>query len=202
MDEIGDDSWGEYPQIRARNSASFPAFEEAKKSLSGFPLGGGFGVIGLAGAGTEFHGEDGALVVGEAADAGGGECQEILHFAAGEGAAFGGGLDFDEIAGAGHDHVHVDFGAGVFFVGEVEEGAVVDEADADGGDGVDDGGFFENAGGDEAFEGEREGDESAGDAGGAGAAVGLDDVAVDEDGALADAFADRRLARRERPMRR
>ena len=41
-----------------------------------------------------------------------------------------GGLDLDEVPGAGHDHVHVDLGARVLDVGQVEQRRAVDDADA------------------------------------------------------------------------
>ena len=44
---------------------------------------------------------------------------------------------------------------------------------------------LQHAGGDHALEGQREGDEGAGDGGGARAAVGLNNVAIEPDGALA-----------------
>lgn len=62
---------------------------------------------------------------------------DVHHFKetlSGEGLAFGGGLDFDEAAVLGHDEVHVDIGLRVFFVGEVEEGGALNDADAGGGD--------------------------------------------------------------------
>ncbi len=46
----------------------------------------------------------------------------------------GGGLDFDQLAAGGHDEIHVDVGAGIFFVAEVEEDFSVDDTDAYGGD--------------------------------------------------------------------
>ena len=51
-----------------------------------------------------------------------GEREELRQFAVVEGPALGGGLHFDEAAAAGHDDVHVDFGARIFFVAEVEHG--------------------------------------------------------------------------------
>ena len=48
---------------------------------------------------------------------------KLVEFVAAEGLAFGGGLDFDEAAAAGHDHVHIDFGARIFFVAEIEQRA-------------------------------------------------------------------------------
>ena len=85
-----------------------------------------------------------------------------------------------------HDDVHVDVGAGVFFVAEVEEDVAVDDADAGGGDHLLERGGLEGAGRDEFAEGEGEGDAGSGDGGGAGASVGLEDVAVEDDGALAE----------------
>ena len=109
-----------------------------------------------------------------------------LELGAGVGVFFGGGLGFDEAAVGEHDDVHVDGGAGVFFVAEVEEDVAVDDADAGGGDHLAQGRGFQRAGGDEFAEGEGEGDAGSGDGGGAGASVGLEDVAVEDDGALAE----------------
>ena len=44
---------------------------------------------------------------------------------------FGCGLHFDHLLAGGHDEVHVDVGAGVFFVGEVEQDFSVDNSHAD-----------------------------------------------------------------------
>src|SRR5690606_583198 len=51
-----------------------------------------------------------------------------------EGRAFAGALDLDEGARLGGDDVHVDLGAHVLLVGQVEADTSVDHADADGGD--------------------------------------------------------------------
>ena len=58
----------------------------------------------------------------------------------------GGGLHFYELFAAGDDHVHVDVGAGVFFVAEVEHGCAIHDADAGGGDVVANRGRLERAG--------------------------------------------------------
>ena len=50
-----------------------------------------------------------------------------------EGGLFGGGLKLDELAGAGHHDVHVDFGLGVLLIAEVQHGNAADYADAGGG---------------------------------------------------------------------
>jgi hypothetical protein len=98
----------------------------------------------------------------------------------------GGGLGFDEAAVGEHDDVHVDGGAGVLFVAEVEEDVAVDDADAGGGDHLFERGCFQGSGCDQFSEGEGQGDAGSGDGSGAGASVGLEDVAVEDDGALAE----------------
>ncbi len=105
---------------------------------------------------------------------------------AGVGVLFGGGLGLDEASVGEHDYVHVDGGAGVLFVAEVEEDRAVDDAYGGGGDHLAEGRGLEGSGGDEFAEGEGEGDRGSGDGGGAGASVGLEDVAVEDDGALAE----------------
>src|SRR5262249_29534803 len=104
----------------------------------------------------------------------------------GEGLLFAGTLDFDELAVGGHDEVHVDGGVLVLEIIEVEEGLTIDHAHADGGDELLDGGFGEEAFFDELLDGERGGHAGAGDGGGAGAAVGLKDVAIDAERAWAE----------------
>src|SRR6266849_8618171 len=79
--------------------------------------------------GTRFEGA--ALEPDEAADAGLGDHQQRVEPGAAEGHLLGGALDLDELAGAGHDHVHVDLGARVLDVVQVEHGLTVDDADAD-----------------------------------------------------------------------
>lgn len=124
----------------------------------------------------------------EVADAGFGEIHHFEETRAREGVALGGGLDFDAVAVFGHDQVHVDFGLGVFFVGEVEEDRVFDDAHAGGGDELAEGRRLEGSRGDHAVEGDGEGRAGSGDGGGACASVGLQDVAVEDDGALAEGF--------------
>jgi hypothetical protein len=115
-----------------------------------------------------------------------GVVEHLAELGAGVGVVLGGGLGFDEATVGEHDDVHIDHGAGVFFVGEVEEDVAVDDADGGCGDHLFQGRGFEGAGFDELAEGEGEGDAGPGDGGGAGASVGLEDVAVEDDGALAE----------------
>jgi hypothetical protein len=98
----------------------------------------------------------------------------------------GGGLGLDETAVGEHDDVHVDGGAGVFFIGQVEQDVAVDDADGCGGDHLLERGCFEGAGFDELAESEGQGYAGSCDGSGASAAVGLEDVAVEDDGALAE----------------
>ena len=117
-----------------------------------------------------------------------GVVEHVVELGAGVGVLFGGGLGFDEAAVGEHNDVHVDGGAGVLFVGEVEEGVAVDDADRGGGDHLAEGRGLERACGDELAEGEGKGDAGSSDGRGAGAAVGLEDVAVEDDGALAESL--------------
>ncbi len=64
----------------------------------------------------------------------------------------------------------------------------VDDADGGGGNHLAEGRGFEGSGGDEFVEGEGEGDGRSGDSGGAGSTVGLEDVAVEDDGAFTEGF--------------
>ncbi len=119
-------------------------------------------------------------------DAGLCDVEHLGELGAGVGVFFGGGLSFDEAAIGEHDDIHVDGGAGVFFVAEVEEDVSINDADAGGGDHLLEGRGFEGSGGDELIEREGEGDTGSGDGGGAGSTVGLEDIAVEDDGAFAE----------------
>ena len=104
-----------------------------------------------------------------------------------EGHALGGALHLDVAALGGHHHVHVDLGLGVLGVGQVEHRHAVDDADAD-----------RRAVGDERWRSQPrrpgrsrlkrvvQGEVAAADRRRAGAAVGLQHVAVDDDLALAE----------------
>src|SRR3954468_13169326 len=128
---------------------------------------------------------DPLLHLPQATDAHLGQSEKLVKGGARERGPLRRRLHLDQAAVAGHHHVGVDFGIGVLAVIEVAEGAAVDEADADGGDGAGQRqrveGFLVN----QLLEGLAEGDEPAGDRRGAGATVGFEHVAVDVDAAFA-----------------
>ncbi len=115
-----------------------------------------------------------------------GELEQLVELRPAERHPFGGSLDLDELRLAAfdrpeHHHVHVDLGAAVLHVRKVEHGNAVDDADADRR-----AERMERVGGQAAalhdsLEGVVEGEEAAADARGAGAAIGLQHVAVDDD---------------------
>ena len=95
-------------------------------------------------------------------------------------------LHFDEVLCVLHDDVHVDIGSGIFYIAKVAERLAIDDTYGNGGNAV-----LENLLRDaEAFldflERDGEGDKTADDACGAGAAVSFDHVAVDHDGVFAE----------------
>jgi hypothetical protein len=100
----------------------------------------------------------------------------------------GGGLGFDEATVGQHDDVHIDGCARVFFVGEVEQDVAVDDADRGGRDHLLERGCFEGVGFNQFAEGKRQGDAGSGDCGGAGSSIGLKNVAVEDNGALAESL--------------
>src|SRR5699024_2196963 len=135
-------------------------------------------------------GEGAALFGGEVGDAVGGEGEQRVEFGAGEGNTFGRALHFDEPAAAGHHDVHVGVGADVFLIRQVDHGHTADDPDGDGCHGV---GEDCRLGRDRAVlfapgNGVGKGDVGPGNRGGAGAAVGLEYVAVDDDRVLAEGF--------------
>ena len=109
-----------------------------------------------------------------------------MKFGIGKGGFLAGALDLDELAVLGEDEVEIDSGVLVLDVVEIEHRLACDDADADGGDELVERGLGEGAGGDELAAGEIDGDAGAGDGGGTGATVGLEDVAIDPQGARAE----------------
>jgi hypothetical protein len=117
-----------------------------------------------------------------------GVVEHLAKLDASVGIVLGGGLGLDEAAVGEHDDVHVDGGTGVFFIGQVEQDVAIDDADGCGGDHLLERGCFEGAGFDQLAESEGEGYAGSCDGSGASAAVGLEDVAVEDDGALAESL--------------
>jgi hypothetical protein len=126
------------------------------------------------------------LRVEELFDAAGRIVHHFEHAVAGEGRFLGCGLHFDQAAVFCHDDVHVDFSLRVFFISEVEEDCVFNDADAGGGDELLERGFRQGPAFDHAVEGDGERGASSGDGRGACAAVGLEDIAIENDHALAE----------------
>ena len=120
----------------------------------------------------------------EFADGAGGEGQHVLELPGGKRGVFAGALHFDKGVVGEHGDVHVDVRVDVFGIIEIDDGHALDDADADGGDLVGQrlGGGGEEAGLAGGGDGVGDGDPGAGDGGGAGAAVGLEHVAIDEEG--------------------
>src|SRR3990167_2937911 len=137
--------------------------------------------IGAPSRPGEVERDDFLLLVEQPAQAAARQLEQPLEIVFGKGGAFGGGLDFDQAAGAGHYDVHVHLGAGVFFVGEVEQRYAFNQANAGGRHGVGQRQRPQDAHFNQLLAGERQGDVGAGDGGGDRAAVGLDDVAGEDE---------------------
>ena len=78
--------------------------------------------------------DDGALLVDELTDPVIGEIEKGVEGIAPERQRFRRPLHLDEAAVAGLHDVHVDFGAAVVVVRQIEQRLAVDDADTDGGD--------------------------------------------------------------------
>src|SRR4051794_24695423 len=128
---------------------------------------------------------DPLLHLPQATDAHLGQSEKLVQRGARERRPLRRRLHLDEAAVAGHHHVGIDFGVGVLAVVEVAEGAAVDEADADGGDGAGQRQRVERFLVNQLLEGLPQGNEAAGDRRAAGAAVGFEHIAIDVDAAFA-----------------
>jgi hypothetical protein len=87
-----------------------------------------------------------------------------------------------------HDHVQVGVGGKIFLVVEIEHGIRAEHADRNRGDMAMNRVALELAGIEQLVNGIDQRHVGAGDRGGAGAAIGLDHIAVERDGALAQGF--------------
>src|SRR5439155_2863653 len=110
------------------------------------------------------------------------ELEDAVEVPARERPTLGRSLHLDELALPGRDDIHVGVGDRVFGVREVEHEVALHIAGGDRGDVPHDRRRLHLA------YGVREGDESAGDRGGARAAVGLEDLAVDDHAARPERF--------------
>src|SRR5918992_4292223 len=110
-----------------------------------------------------------------------GEVEQLVELVTAERSPLGGRLHLDQAAVAGHDHVEVDLGTSVLHVVEVEEGLAAHESGRDGSDRV-----AQRVPEAEALQGAATGDVRAGDGCAARAPVGLEDVAVEPERALAE----------------
>ena len=110
-----------------------------------------------------------------------GERQHLFELSAAERKALGSPLHLDEPAGSGHDDVHVDLGASVLAVVEIEQAGPVDDSHRHRATGVGDRMLADVPTGHQAREAVVERDVRAADARSPGSPVGLQDVAVDGD---------------------
>src|SRR5207237_10164329 len=122
-----------------------------------------------------------ALRGDDLADARLGKTEQRVELAPREGHSFGGALHLDEPAVAGHHHVHVDLGAYVLGILEVEHRRAVYDADRDRSGGLQHRMLRERAGRDETAARVVQRDPSAADRCGPRTAVRLQHVAVDGD---------------------
>src|SRR5471030_825852 len=100
--------------------------------------------------------------------------------------AFGGALDFNEAASAGHHHVQVSLGSRIFQVVEVKHRLALVHANRNSRDHLlERVAAFQAATLLDHFQGINQGNHGAGDGCGAGAAIGLDNIAIDVQGDIA-----------------
>ena len=121
----------------------------------------------------------------QAAHSGAARIQQAVKLPIGKGAAFAGALQLNKFSPMIHDEIHVRLGAGIFRVAEIQQRFVLHDARADGGHLGNDGIFVQQAVLHELVDRHDQRHIRAGDAGGTGAAIGGEHVAVQRDGALA-----------------
>ena len=124
------------------------------------------------------------------------QLQQLGQLLLGERAAFGRALDLDERAAGRADDVAVDVGLRIFRVGQVEDGLARADPDRHGGNRLAQRPAGNLSVATELRQGHGQRDAGARDPGAAGAAVGLEDVAVERDRALAEAAQLRDAAQR------
>ena len=125
------------------------------------------------------------LQPGQLAAARHGEVEQLAEQVAAERLPLGGALDLHEVAAGGAHHVHVGLRGHVLLVAQVEPGLAVHDADADRGHRGEQRVALGPLAALEPGHGVGQRDVPAGHRRGPGAAVGLEHVAVDDDGVLA-----------------
>ena len=110
-----------------------------------------------------------------------GEAKHLEEFIFAERGPFCGALHLNNFSGFGHYKVGINFSGGVLEIAEIENRNAFVNADADGGEAFGHRILFNEAFFHQAFDGQSERNIRAGDGGGAGPAVGLNDVAVEID---------------------
>lgn len=116
------------------------------------------------------------------------EVQQRIQFAALEGMAFGRTLNLNKAAGVVHHDIHVGFGGRIFGVVEVQHWRAAANADRNRRHVTVNRVALEQLAGEQAVDRINQGDIGARDRGRAGAAIGLNDIAVQRDLALAQRF--------------
>ena len=129
--------------------------------------------------------EGGLLGLDDLLDARVGQAEEGGEVLPRKGLSFRSRLDLYELAAVGLDDVHVERGLGIFGVVEVQELPPADDPDADAGDEVPERHLVDLPFIQEFLQRHGQGHAAGGDRGHPGSAVGLDDVAVDDDRPLA-----------------
>ena len=137
-----------------------------------------------------------ALGVHHGAHARAAQVQKPVQLPVGKGPSLARALQFDELAPLVHHQVHVRLGAAVLLIAQVQHGPPVHHASADGRHLRDDGVFVNQPVLHELVNRHHQRHIRAGDGGRARAAVGLQNVAVQRDGALAQKAHVHRLAKR------
>ena len=114
----------------------------------------------------------------------------------GERLAFGRALHLNDATVFGHHHVHIGFRGGIFHVLQIANGFTINNTDGDGGNHALHRVGLQFTGSDQLVQRIGQRDAGAGDGSGAGTAVGLQHIAVERNGELAQRFQIYRSAQR------
>jgi len=124
----------------------------------------------------------------QAGDTSSGGGDHLFELDGAEDIFFAAALEFHEVEFVGHDDIHIDAGVAVFDVVEVDEDLVVHDADTHGGNAVFYGEFLYFSLLNKPLAGEFHRNRCAGNCGSARAAIGLQDIAIHPERALAEFF--------------